>query len=178
MLRLVLVLFVLAMSLLVCELPEVAPTPAPAATATLTPVPTARPVPTPTATSQRVGIGAGLSDFEKTFGGLTFEYAPLRDGRDRWMSVDEDVIVEAIGPRQSLEKTTIIVTTDDVLVGALLVALFLEVVLPGWEDGLTWFSDHIEGSLDKKATTRVGSNMVELSASAETASFQLSVEAR
>ena len=94
------------------------------------------------------------------------------------MAADEDVIVEGIGPQQALEEATIIVAAENVIVAALLVQLFLDVVLPDWEDGMTWFSDHVEGSLDEKATTRVGSKRVELSASAVMGSFMLAVKAR
>ena len=165
------VVFVL-LFVLACELPEEAPA------STSTPAPTSTPLPTATATSgstkyvpsgpfahrptptakprliRRVGLGAGLTDFEKKFGGMTFEYARLADGTDRWMASQDHVVIEVIGPKASVHKATLAVAMDNVLVVTTLSVAFLEVAAPGWEeDGLDWMAANMERAVDEPVAT-------------------------
>ena len=125
--------------------PWVSPTPAPT-----------RVVSTPT--PRPIGLGVSLADIKDTFGGMTFEHHPLADGRDRWMASNETdgIIVEAIGPRGSLQQATLAMPVDNALTLTVLVTAFLETVLPRWESGVEWVSDNLVKAVGKEVTTRVG----------------------
>ena len=133
-----------------------------------TPIPTFAPRPTaaPTPGLPRAGKGLGvsLSDIKELFGGMTFEHHPLADGRDRWMATDvsDGMVVEAIGPRGSLEQATLAMPLNNALTLTVVVTVFLETVLPNWENGADWVADHLVEAIDKEVVTRVGRATVKM----------------
>ena len=161
----IIVLFVLA-----CE--EEPDQPAPA---TRTPLKDYR---TPTPVRASTGLGVSLADFKNEYGGLTFEYAQLNDGRDRWMASDVEigVLVEVIGPERSLDQATMIVSMEiDSLSVTMLLATFLLTAAPDWDDGMDWVSDHIEESIGQKITTKDGDLTAEISVSSELGLLTLTI---
>ena len=154
-----------------CEIPEDSvPTPQPAP-ATPTAAVTmsdylSRPTPTPynkdvrqvpTAVQRATGIDLSLADFEDLFPGLKFEYAPLNNGKDRWMATSEVHIVEVIGPARSLEQASIFVGLEDVAAALLVIGAFVDLVAPNWNDGIEWVGEHAMEAADRTITTRHGS---------------------
>ena len=124
------------------------------------------------------GLGVSLADFKNEYGGLTFEYAQLNDGRDRWMASDVEigVLVEVIGPERSLDQATMIVSMEiDSLSVTMLLATFLLTAAPDWDDGMDWVSDHIEESIGQKITTKDGDLTAEISVSSELGLLTLTI---
>ena len=144
--------------------PTAKPIPTPT-TVMATPVPTSIPIPTavPTATPTTYGLGLALADFENRYGGLTFVYSQLQDGRDRWLAEGEGVIVEVTGPQQSLEEAYIILAADNPVFLQLMVEGFIELVAPSWTGGVEWVGENGLAAMDNKLTTRHGSYTFTLS---------------
>ena len=127
--------------------------------------PTPRPRATPRSTPIPNGLGVSLSDFKKAFEGHTFKYAPLNDGRDRWMVESEGVVVEVIGPWRSVEEATLGLPVANAIAMGSFIIRFFEAAAPGWETGLEWVGDNLEEALWDEIDISIGDRVVNMSAS-------------
>ena len=110
---------------------------------------------------------------------MSFEYSRLRDGRDRWMAQQDDVLIEVIGPERNLEKATMIIAFEDPMYVALMATFFFQVSVPGWEEeGVIWLGDNSMEAVDSAVATSVGRKLVGMEVSSIMGSLTLTVEAR
>ena len=94
------------------------------------------------------------------------------------MASEDDVIIEVIGPDRDLYKATLIIAAENVMYVMLMSKYFLEVSVPGWEEGIYWMVDNMDRSIDRAVATSVGRRLVGMELSSVTGLFTLVVEAR
>ena len=158
-----------------------------------TPIPTqstadsipANPTPVPT----RGGLGISRQSVQSIFSDpdLGFAFDPpdvLRDGRPRVLGESElgAAIIELIGPPKDLSQATIIVglpndNPESLLLSTLYLLGFVNVVAPGWSDGVDWVTANIDRVAERgEVETRHGNLLIKFSLIEGLGMLSLSIE--